>query len=107
MSTLKVTRLPFWITLYVPLAKRADRLSFGLVQAAGGVTVTRAVGSYIMDDGTDCTETVLLHKVAFNEEKKAGVTVAINEYIRYLLDSGEESVLVETHDGTGLYTKED
>lgn len=105
-AELTLKRLPHFLTLYVPTHKCSRRHETGLIQAAGGLTCSYAVGKYTMADGSNCADAITKVTVFCDDMQKSDVAQAAREYIVHLLDSGEESVLVESSAGTGLFTKE-
>jgi hypothetical protein len=103
--TLTQKRLPYFTTLYVPASKYASSFTDSLTIAAGGSTRSSGVGEYIMKDGKKCEEFINKVTVFFDAPQRSAVLAAVRGYVTYLLESGEESVLVESNDGTNLYTK--
>lgn len=90
--------------LYVPSLKREYNLEAKLLQAVGGMTVTEAVGEYIMETGDVCRERIT--KLEFFGQDTEETTAAITAYVEYLLESGEESVLLARGNTADLITKE-
>jgi hypothetical protein len=98
-------RLPYFTTLYVPASKYASSFTDSLTIAAGGSTHSSGVGEYIMKDGRKCEEFINKVTVFYDDPQLHDVVAAVRNYVTYLLKSGEESVLVESNEGTNLYTK--
>jgi hypothetical protein len=90
-------RLPFASTFYVPSLKRSAEHEKRLMLAVGGMTVSEASGEYVMTNGDVVRERITKLEF-FANDRTDETTAAFRAYIKYLIDSGEESVLVRgTH----------
>lgn len=88
--------------IYIPTKKYGLVVEqvIALTALAGGCTRTEAVGSYVMDDGTLCTEPMTLVAFFLTGAKRQRARDQIQILVNMLTASGEECVLVE-HTGTG------
>lgn len=74
-----------------------------ITQQIGGATIEYVRGSYIMEDGTLCTEPI--SKVAWWHRHQEPALIYVYKIARTLMERGEEAVLVEYQRGSGTIAR--
>ncbi len=97
-----------YITLYVPSSYTSVRADAKIAMAhiAGGVTHTRANGTWLNDTGELVHDDIDLLKSFVSDENFDELKMIVRYYANHLLANGEQSVAIETHDGLEFVTND-
>ena len=98
--------LPRSIRIFVPYHERAirDKLELDLAREAGGWTSTQATGAWVSDlTGALLKDITVVYEAFYKHEQAAGVQDVTYRAVAALLNSTQESVLIEWDGKRELY----